>query len=393
MYSDYRYEQGGTPYFVFDDTKSSERDKNGKFVDPTHLLVLFVHPDPNGELLEAYNEYSDNGVLYYTVTTADNPGEDRYSFFKNIEYKYPRLKGLKNVFKGVEIDPKEKAEYELDFKYNNLLGNINANYGSADSKNYQEGFWNQYSFETIKGANEKIDDLINGKTEIYRFTGELKPTVNERDYMTSNISQFRSTKPGNVEEQYKEFIDNIIIPSYEGDEINHNIVDDWIITYKKTSTTETPQYKEYLKDLKQLVDKYRNDLSKLRLINEGLEKKIDSNIIKEFIKFAVKELKITRLPEGLTLSYNTDTAKSRRSFGTFDPNDGKIWLYVKNRNMADVLRTLAHELVHRKQDEDGRIDYTSGNTGSEIENEANAQAGILLRKFGKNNENIYENKK
>ena len=129
------------------------------------------------------------------------------------------------------------------------------------------------------------------------------------------------------------------------------------------------------------------------VVKESLEKKINSNVIKEFIKFAVKELGMTRMPEGLTLSYNTDTAKSRRSFGTFDPNDGKIWLYVKNRNMADILRTLAHELVHRKQDEDGRIDYTSGNTGSEIENEANAQAGILLRKFGKNNKNIYENKK
>ena len=129
------------------------------------------------------------------------------------------------------------------------------------------------------------------------------------------------------------------------------------------------------------------------VVKEGLEKKIDSNVIKEFIKFAVKELRMTRMPEGLTLSYNTDTAKSRHTFGTFDPNNGKIWLYVKNRNMADVLRTLAHELVHRKQDEDGRIDYASGNTGSEIENEANAQAGILLRKFGKTHENIYENKK
>ena len=128
-------------------------------------------------------------------------------------------------------------------------------------------------------------------------------------------------------------------------------------------------------------------------LEEGLNNKADINIIKEFIKFAIKELKINTIPEGLTLSYDNIEAKSRRSFGTFDPNDGKIWLYVKNRNMADILRTLAHELVHRKQDEDGRIDYTSGNTGSEIENEANAKAGILLRKFGKNNENIYENKK
>jgi Zn-dependent peptidase ImmA (M78 family) len=83
-------------------------------------------------------------------------------------------------------------------------------------------------------------------------------------------------------------------------------------------------------------------------------------------------------------------AKTNHTFGSFDPNSDKIWLYVKNRNMADLLRTLAHELVHRKQAEDGRIDYNSGETGSEIENEANAQAGVLLRKFGKQNEEIYQ---
>ena len=126
------------------------------------------------------------------------------------------------------------------------------------------------------------------------------------------------------------------------------------------------------------------------VVNESLDTKVDSSIIKEFIKFAIEKLQINKIPEGLTLSYNNDEAKSRHSFGTFDPNNGKIWLYVKNRNMADILRTLAHELVHRKQDEDGRIDYSSGNTGSEIENEANAQAGILLRDFGKQNEKIYQ---
>jgi hypothetical protein len=50
-------------------------------------------------------------------------------------------------------------------------------------------------------------------------------------------------------------------------------------------------------------------------------------------------------------------------------------------------------LVHRKQDEDGRIDYESGETGSDIENEANAQAGVLLRDYGKVDNGIYEAKK
>jgi hypothetical protein len=127
-------------------------------------------------------------------------------------------------------------------------------------------------------------------------------------------------------------------------------------------------------------------------ITENVENKLNENqisIIKEFIKYAAESLKLQKLPN-LTLSYNTNEAKERHTFGYFDPNTSKVWLYVKNRNVADILRTLAHELVHRKQDEEGKIDYNSGETGSEVENEANAQAGVLLRDFGKQHKEIYE---
>ena len=77
-------------------------------------------------------------------------------------------------------------------------------------------------------------------------------------------------------------------------------------------------------------------------------------------------------------------------------NDGdksrKFKIFLKKRNL-NIIRTLAHELVHRKQAEQGRIDTNSGDTGSPIENEANAMAGILLRNFGKHHEDIYEHKK
>jgi hypothetical protein len=58
---------------------------------------------------------------------------------------------------------------------------------------------------------------------------------------------------------------------------------------------------------------------------------------------------------------------------------------------ADICRTIAHELVHRKQDEMGFIKdrNTAGETGSPIENQANAVAGILLRDYGKINKEIY----
>jgi cytidyltransferase-like protein len=128
-------------------------------------------------------------------------------------------------------------------------------------------------------------------------------------------------------------------------------------------------------------------------LTEGKLNEEQTGTIGEFIKYSIKNLGLQSPPSSLTLSYDNDQAKERRSFGYFDPNNKKIWVYVKNRNMADILRTLAHELVHRKQEEDGRLDSTSGQTGSPIEDEANSMAGVLLRNFGKINNGIYENKK
>jgi predicted metalloprotease len=52
---------------------------------------------------------------------------------------------------------------------------------------------------------------------------------------------------------------------------------------------------------------------------------------------------------------------------------------------VDVLRTLAHELTHHKQNQAGILDSHSGATGTEEENQANANAGIVMRDFAKQN--------
>jgi hypothetical protein len=52
-----------------------------------------------------------------------------------------------------------------------------------------------------------------------------------------------------------------------------------------------------------------------------------------------------------------------------------------------VLRTLAHELTHYKQDSEDNLPPGAGETGTDQENEANANAGIVMRGFaGKNPE-------
>ena len=53
----------------------------------------------------------------------------------------------------------------------------------------------------------------------------------------------------------------------------------------------------------------------------------------------------------------------------------------------DVLRTLAHELVHWKQCQMG--EELDGADGSDAENQANAVAGIIMRRFGKSYPHLF----
>jgi hypothetical protein len=101
-------------------------------------------------------------------------------------------------------------------------------------------------------------------------------------------------------------------------------------------------------------------------------------LAKEFVKFVVKELNLQSLPSSIKFA-GDDYASQHMTFGTYNPALDEIVIVKGIRHPVDVLRTLAHELVHHKQREDGR--ELNGEDGSDIENEANAKAGELLRKF------------
>ena len=103
-------------------------------------------------------------------------------------------------------------------------------------------------------------------------------------------------------------------------------------------------------------------------------------LLKEFVRYCKEYLKLKSLPP-LKMSYDPTNAESRRSFGGYDPNNKSIELSVANRHQADVFRTLAHELVHYKQDIQNRLTPESGKTGHAHENEANAAAAIMMRNF------------
>lgn len=116
-----------------------------------------------------------------------------------------------------------------------------------------------------------------------------------------------------------------------------------------------------------------------QFITEGLNQDRAEQVIRKFVDFAANELDLKELPE-ITLHRDNKRSQENRSFGGYG---GDIHVTMTNRHLMDVCRTLAHEMVHFKQDLEGRIEPDSGGDGTPIENEANAVAAVIMRKWGK----------
>lgn len=113
-------------------------------------------------------------------------------------------------------------------------------------------------------------------------------------------------------------------------------------------------------------------------LNEEMNNKRFSDIITQFIPHCRKRLKIKNLPE---IKFITDTTFSSRrgTFGMYDDKLKLIVVTVKNRQVMDILRTLAHELSHYSFHTRKLTNITYNREVNE--NEATKLAGLIMRDF------------
>ena len=143
-------------------------------------------------------------------------------------------------------------------------------------------------------------------------------------------------------------------------------------------------------DDNQPIVKNRNYLQEARyksFLNESWDNN-KAHTINHFTDYATNYLSIDR--PSIKLITDPQYTQQYHSFGGYMPSNNNISVVVHNRNMADILRTLAHELVHHMQNLDDRLEDNSGEDGSPEENEANSLAAVIMRQYGRDNTNIYE---
>jgi len=104
---------------------------------------------------------------------------------------------------------------------------------------------------------------------------------------------------------------------------------------------------------------------------------------KTFLNFCCEEL-------GLKEKFVCKIVSDRKSNGIkttayYEDSQKLVMVYGKDRMLGDIMRSVAHELVHQLQHEENRIEYPVQDVGGEIEDEANAKAGAIVKKFIKTN--------
>jgi hypothetical protein len=121
----------------------------------------------------------------------------------------------------------------------------------------------------------------------------------------------------------------------------------------------------------------------MSFLNDDNKEKLDS-----FVKFVKEQLGIKTVPT-IKIQNNRDGLKTTANYD-YTKENKIIKVCSKGRALVDVMRSIAHEMVHHKQFEDGRLDGPQPpDIGGEIEDEANAKAGQYIKMYSKIDPTIY----
>jgi len=123
-------------------------------------------------------------------------------------------------------------------------------------------------------------------------------------------------------------------------------------------------------------------------ITESVNGPEDIQKIKDFVKWSIKTLNMQKPYPKITISKNTETAQKGHHTGVHKGNE--IWVYVGNRNMIDIFRTIFHELTHHRQMQLGMIKDGDSYPGSPIEMLADMAAGKYIKIYGKDHPEMFQ---
>lgn len=259
----------------------------------------------------------------------------------------------------------------------NYPGNKEHTQGQAFVTNHQGvRYWKDQTLHAVNRRKREVDERDAENIHVIKF-----PIAN----MKKSTRRKLRIDPIGTKDARKRDDEPLIDPSsHEGSTalmIRKKIRENWSEKYKRSIDCSNPKgfsqraHCQGRKKTNEQVDVK----SFMRYINEAKEETIT-----DFVRFAAKQLGLQQEPN---IEF-VDVRDGSMTTAAYSPSDCSMKIYRGNRATFDICRSIAHEMVHQMQDENG--DELDGTTGSPCEDEANAVAGRLIRMYGSENDSFYE---
>lgn len=338
---------------------------------------------------------------------------------------------IKNILKEDYVNKKKDQEY-LNFIVNEMLGGVTIEndyppnptfttlrefidlYGdeeldriSSDSELFNKYGWNEveygdgwYYFRTDNPNDEYdidefffefgydwIDNLVT--------TGELRVVGGN-----NQLSEWELV--------HQDLLMNLNINGYSINEVRlsrvfsehkyNNPISHINRSYSFISKKITSTYKISKEEFELVFTKFKSKLSNIIKDKWGIEvvereddlsnSYVNESIVDDFIDFGKNELS---LGDGFNVKL-TDDNDELETLASYNRSNNEISVLKKNRAVPDIIRSIAHEMVHHKQNELGELkgNPEEGEDGSPWEDQANSKAGELVRMFGREFPEIYD---
>ena len=126
-----------------------------------------------------------------------------------------------------------------------------------------------------------------------------------------------------------------------------------------------------------------------KIQNFGVEKVY---LLRDFTKYCLRFLDIKG---DVKINLKNGKDKNLQTLASYSYHPGNdtaddVYLRAGGRHVVDIMRSLAHELIHKRQNERGELTDESGIAGSPHENEANSLAGVIMRQYTKEHNHILD---
>ena len=387
-----------------------------------------------------YIELVDLGTYYTFLPYGDQPHviliskkyvklTDKTGDFKELrQEEMNQIKDLisqNKIYKATPVNLNE-IEIRLPRKHWNLTKHI-SNFDPTDirvgdkitinPKRKYSSFSNTEMFSFTVDNIERVDEngFLDPNGEVYYFNFKKENSPETYSYSSNqliwfnqnNLNEIEIIVPGdkkyNLNPEFEEWIDS------DWEDIRYNFEEDtadavWMFNMASpdNKTLRKSDVNTFLKKHKDMWDGDTDSLIEFLLdyrVIIPLDSQITENKISKptNLKDAIKSLTEYMVSQGMNIeplpklimvdddSENVNDILGKTAY--YNPGDCSITLYTLNRHPKDVLRSYAHEIVHRMQDNEGRlnnVNTTNTNEGGELldlEKEAYEKGNIMLRNW------------